>query len=508
MSKKVKFLMTFRARLMLLLTSFLLLTFVVVFLLDRWANKQSDEAIEAQNRQIRAAVNSGYGDIARANTIAIQSLTSERFLYEEVSRSQLPPTVGNILITDREGHVKDSTDPDMVGQFIALPDKETPQDRPEDPVLHKYEDDPDIPRTYFHPITTTKGLHWIIIITSQQPIVKEIEAASQMLSDKKRELSNYRLAATTGLLLLALAVVVTVGWRFSRPIDELAQAARRVADGEYDFRINIRRPDEVGQLASTFNDMIGGLKVKHELEEKLNQAERAAVIGRLTQAVAHEVRNPLNVINLSIDHVSSKYAPEDEKRRGQFTSILSSIKDEIARLKYLVNDLLNYGRPSQMAFKPLDVRELVEETVTLVRAQADAQGISLDVEYTEQNTEVMGDRERLKSCLTNIVINALQAMPQGGSLATNLYRIDGWVEIKITDTGVGISDEAIQKIFEPYFSTRVSGFGLGLAVTRSIIEDHRGSIVVNSKLGHGTTFIVKLPVASDLQKGKISEGLN
>ncbi len=500
--------MTFRARLMLLLTSFLLLTFIVVFLLDRWANKRADEVIEVQNRQIREAVNSGYGDIARANTIAIQSLTSEKFLYEEIARSELPQTIENIVITDREGHVKDSTYPDLIGQFIALPDKEAPQDRAEDPVMHEYEDHEDLPRTYFHPITTTKGLHWIIIVTSQQPIVKEIEAASQMLSDKKRELSNYRLAATTGLLLLALAVVVTVGWRFARPIDELAQAARRVADGEYDFRINIRRPDEVGQLASTFNDMIGGLQVKHELEEKLNQAERAAVIGRLTQAVAHEVRNPLNVINLSIDHVSSKYAPEDERKREQFTGILSSIKDEIARLKYLVNDLLNYGRPSQMAFKPLDVRELMDETVTLVRAQADAQGINIRVEYTEQETEVMGDRERLKSCLTNIVINALQAMPQGGSLAADLHRIDGWVEIKITDTGVGISDEAIQKIFEPYFSTRVSGFGLGLAVTRSIIEDHRGSIVVNSKLGHGTTFLVKLPVASDLQKGKISEGLN
>jgi signal transduction histidine kinase len=508
MSKKVKFLTTFRARLMLLLTSFLVLTFIVVFLLDGWANRRADEVIEVQNRQIREAVNSGYGDIARAITIAIQSLTSEKFLYEEISRNELPQTIENIVITNREGHVKDSTYPDLIGQFIALPDRETPQDRAEDPVMHEYEDHPDLPRTYFHPITTTKGLHWIIIVTAQQPIVKEIEQASKTLSDKKRELSNYRLAATTGLLLLALAVVVAVGWRFSRPIDELARAARRVADGQYDFRIDIRRPDEVGQLASTFNDMIAGLKVKHELEEKLNQAERAAVIGRLTQAVAHEVRNPLNVINLSIDHVSSKYAPEDERKREQFTAILSSIKDEIARLKFLVSDLLNFGRPSQMAFKPLDVRELVDETVTLVRAQADAQGIKIAVEYTEQKTEVMGDRERLKSCLTNIVINALQAMPQGGNLAANLHRTDGWVEIKITDTGVGISDEAIQKIFDPYFSTRVSGFGLGLAVTRSIIEDHRGSINVNSRLGHGTTFVVKLPVATELQKSEIREALN
>jgi signal transduction histidine kinase len=345
---------------------------------------------------------------------------------------------------------------------------------------------------------TSKGLHWIIISTSQQPILRDIATASRLLSNRKRELSNYRLAATTGLLLLALAIVVRIGWKFSRPIDELARAARRVAEGSLDFRVNIRRPDEVGQLAATFNEMISGLKIKSELEEKLNQSERAAVIGRLTQSVAHEVRNPLNVINLSIDHVSSKYAPEDERKREQFTGILSSIKDEIARLKYLVNDLLNYGRPSQMAFRPLDVRELVSETMTLVRSQADAQGVTLRVEDDDCDAEVMGDRERLKSCLSNIVINALQAMPQGGELSTELKRADGWIKITIKDTGIGISEEAIQKIFEPYFSTRVSGFGLGLAVTKSIIEDHRGTIKVRSRLGHGTTFTVKLPVSSEV----------
>ncbi len=483
---------------MLLLTLFLVLTFIVVVLVDRWASRRADEAIEAQNIQISEAVNSGYGDLTRAFTLALDTLNSPDYLFNRVKPDQLPRTVENIIIATHEGLVNDCTDREMVGQFISLPDSEVSEVRAEDPVHHEYEGHEDMPRSYYHPVMTSKGLHWIIISTSQQPILRDIATASRLLSNRKRALSNYRLAATTGLLLLALAIVVRIGWKFSRPIDELARAARRVAEGSLDFRVNIRRPDEVGQLAATFNEMISGLKIKSELEEKLNQSERAAVIGRLTQSVAHEVRNPLNVINLSIDHVSSKYAPEDERKREQFTGILSSIKDEIARLKYLVNDLLNYGRPSQMAFRPLDVRELVSETMTLVRSQADAQGVTLRVEDDDCDAEVMGDRERLKSCLSNIVINALQAMPQGGELSTELKRADGWIKITIKDTGIGISEEAIQKIFEPYFSTRVSGFGLGLAVTKSIIEDHRGTIKVRSRLGHGTTFTVKLPVSSEV----------
>jgi signal transduction histidine kinase len=308
-------------------------------------------------------------------------------------------------------------------------------------------------------------------------------------------LSNYRLGATTGVLVIALALAVVIGWRFTRPINELAAAARRVAAGNMDFQVNINRPDEVGQLAATFNEMITGLKSKRELEEKLNQAERAAVIGRLTQSVAHEIRNPLNVINLSIDHASTRYAPEDEARRGQFLRILSTIKDEIARLKHLVNDLLNYGRPAQLAVETVDVRKLVTETMSLVRPQADEQGVTITVDEPDRPAEVIGDRERLKSCLSNIAINALQAMPNGGKLSTRVTQTNGLIEIDMSDTGVGISEESIAKVFEPYFSTKQAGFGLGLAVTRKIVEEHKGSIEVNSEVNEGTTFIVRLPAA-------------
>jgi signal transduction histidine kinase len=507
MSDKVKFLMSFRARLMLLLTSFLLLTSILVLALDNWARKRVEAVIVAQTQEITDTVNRGYGDLAWAMNLAMQSLDSDDYLYDVIKPDQLPRTIEGIIVTEEDGTIRDSTLPAVIKIKIHLPESRQFQVLSEDPLSgvaewsedyaeeHK-SDHGHSPKTYYHPIKTTKGLFWIVIVTTQKSIINKIEVASERLATENRALSNYRLAATTGVLVIALALAVIIGWRFTRPIKELAQAARRVAAGDMNFQVNINRPDEVGQLAATFNEMITGLKSKRELEEKLNQAERAAVIGRLTQSVAHEIRNPLNVINLSIDHASTRYAPEDEIRRGQFLRILSSIKDEIVRLKHLVNDLLNYGRPAQLAVETVDMRKLISDTMSLVRPQADEQGVTITVEEPDQPAEVKGDRERLKSCLSNIAINALQAMPNGGTLKTRVVQSNGFIEINVSDTGIGISEESIGKVFEPYFSTKQAGFGLGLAVTRKIVEEHKGSIGVESEINQGTTFTVRLPAAN------------
>lgn len=485
--------MSFRTRLMVLLTAFLLLTIVFVLILDQWAQKRVNEEIVAQNARINEAVNSGYDDFMRAFSVAFQNLNSTIFMYKTIRQEDMPRTVEYIIVTDKDGKVTDATLERLIDEYIPVPQEERLQVQNVDPVESEAEDHDHAPKSYYLPITTDKGLYWIIIITTQQGILNEIEAASKTLADENRQLSDYRLWTTTGLLLLALGTAVIIGWRFTQPIGELAAAAHRVAAGDLNFRVDINRPDEVGQLANTFNEMIEGLKSKRELEERLNQSERSAVIGRLTQAVAHEIRNPLNVINLSIDHVSSRYGPEDEARRKQFTRMLSSIKDEIARLKRLVSDLLNYGRPARLAVQAVDVKQLVDETIRLIKPQADEQGVEIEIDQDGDPAQVHGDPERLKSCFSNLAINALQAMPSGGHLKASIARTDGVVEVSISDTGVGISEESQAKIFEPYFSTKQSGFGLGLAVTKTIVDEHKGTIEVQSEVNRGTTFKVRLP---------------
>jgi signal transduction histidine kinase len=151
------------------------------------------------------------------------------------------------------------------------------------------------------------------------------------------------------------------------------------------------------------------------------------------------------------------------------------------------------------------MRGLVRETISLVRAQADEQDVQINVGDDDGiPANVMGDRERLKSCLSNITINAIQAMPTGGRLTAGVHKSDGMVRVTVADTGVGISQESISKIFEPYFSTKKSGFGLGLAVTKKIIEEHHGSIHVDSHAGEGTTFTVTLPSVADVSQPTLS----
>ena len=160
-----------------------------------------------------------------------------------------------------------------------------------------------------------------------------------------------------------------------------------------------------------------------------------------------------------------------------------------------MSDLLNYGRPARLAVETVDIRKLVDETIALVKPQADEQGVEVTLEAEPTALEVSGDRERLKSCFSNIAINALQAMPGGGHLDVRIAQTDGTIEVTMGDTGVGISQEALGKIFEPYFSTKQAGFGLGLAVTKTIVEEHKGSINVRSEPQGGAKFTVRLPAA-------------
>lgn len=499
MPDRAKFFISFRARLMLLLTSFLLLTIILVLALDNWTRKLANQEVQVQSGEVKNAVKDGFSDFAKAIGLAIENLSSRGYLYEQIEAGELklPATVEHIIVADRNGKVSDTTLRELDGGSVPVPQEEVIQEGGFDPVEGSVEIKGGQSKTYSIPFTSDKGLYWIVIVTKQAAITNKIEQASETLTDKSHELSNIRLLATGGLLVLALAIAVVIGWRFTQPIQEMALAARRVAVGNLDFRIDVKRRDEVGQLATTFNEMIDGLKSKRELEEKLNQAERSAAIGRLTQSVAHEIRNPLNVINLSIDHVGSKYAPDDEPRRAQLNRILSTIKDEVERLKRLVSDLLNYGRPPRLAVENVNVTRLFDETMSLIQPQAEEQGVQVTVEDGGPAVEVRGDRERLKSCLSNIAINALQAMPNGGNLSARIAKQNGLVEITISDTGVGISEEALSKIFEPYFSTKQTGFGLGLAVTKTIVEEHQGSIAVASTPGAGTTFTVRLPAAGD-----------
>ena len=293
-------------------------------------------------------------------------------------------------------------------------------------------------------------------------------------------------------------------WRFTRPVKHLSVAAQRVATGDFDVRVPSDRSDEMGALAAAFNDMTARLGHLRELESKLHQVEKAAVVGRLAAAIAHEIRNPLNYINLTLDHLRSSFAPEDPAKRETFERLAMQLKSEVQRINRHITDFLKYSRPSTLELEPLDLRAEAEDALRVIAGQAAERGVDTRLQEEEALPLVIADKDSLRSVFTNLLINSLEAIDgDGGSVEVKLTaEKPNRACVQITDTGRGIAQEDIAKVFEPYYSTKETGTGLGLAIVKKAIDDHGGSISVSSKEGSGTTFTIILPVKPEDGGGK------
>ncbi len=319
-----------------------------------------------------------------------------------------------------------------------------------------------------------------------------------------RDAMARRLLATVAVFLAGMAGVVVLSFRLTRSLNALASAAGRVSEGDLTARVKTTGQDEVGRLITTFNQMIDRLQEQRALEARLRHAERASAVGKLAAAVAHEIRNPLNLISLSVDYLGSECRPADPVRAEEYGRIIGSVREELRRLNRMVSDFLSYGRPPRLALRLCRVEEVLDEVLSLTAAKAREQKIEIVRRIDPDLPVVQADMEGLRTCFLNVVINAIQAMPTGGRLEVSAEpaRAGGAedaagpqaVVIGFKDTGLGISGADLERIFEPYFSTREAGVGLGLAITQRIVQDHRGEIQVESAPGAGTTFRIEIPV--------------
>lgn len=303
-----------------------------------------------------------------------------------------------------------------------------------------------------------------------------------------------RLMGTILIFSIGIVAAVYLSRKYTEPIQSIADAAQKVAGGDLTVRLKPGGNDELGVLTRNFNEMVEKLRENSELQAKLKEAEHMSKIGTLASGIAHEVRNPLNFINLSIDHLRATHGPEDENKREGFESSISAIKSEIERLNNMVSSFLNFGRPLNLKIKGLPLEHIIGETVLFLSESARAGKVSIDFRKSISALTVMADYTHIKTCFLNIILNAVQAMPEGGRLIIVTKAEGDRAFIRFTDTGAGISPENMEKIFEPYFTTKDLGIGLGLAFTRRIIEEHGGLIAIESEIQKGTTVTVMLPM--------------
>jgi signal transduction histidine kinase len=256
------------------------------------------------------------------------------------------------------------------------------------------------------------------------------------------------------------------------------------------------RTVELQKTAHGLEESYQQLKLQSEriivIEEQLRRAEKLSTLGEMAAVLAHEIRNPLGSIRGTAEILKDDYQPDDPKH--EFIEI--QIK-ETERLNRVVEDFLRMARQQPGESKECSLREELETILTLVSGDARQRGIRLALEDIPAEAVVRGDGEKLRQAFLNIVINALQATPAGGSVTIATTRNDGVFEICFRDSGGGIEDDLLAKIFDPFFTTKQNGTGLGLAVTKKIVEGHGGTLTVTSAAGKGTTVTVRLPVPDE-----------
>jgi signal transduction histidine kinase len=302
-----------------------------------------------------------------------------------------------------------------------------------------------------------------------------------------------RIIATALVFGLGILISVFLSWMYTRPIHNVVNAARSVAAGDLTLNLTTDRKDEIGELTHTFNYMVQKLREDRALEEKLREAEHLSGIAQLAKSIAHEIRNPLNFISLSIDHLRKKYVQQGSEDKEAFESLITSIKHEIQRLNKLVGDFLDYGKPLRLSLQEVDMNGLIDELIALVWAKAEKDGIKIHHHYGEL-PKLYLDPDLIKTCIFNVILNAFQAMPAGGDLTLSTKTSDSRAYIIIEDTGVGIAKENLPKLFDPFFSTKSTGLGLGLALTKRVVEEHGGKVDFNSIEGRGSKVTISLPV--------------
>jgi signal transduction histidine kinase len=293
-------------------------------------------------------------------------------------------------------------------------------------------------------------------------------------------------------ILFAVGASLWIAARVSRPIEQLARAAGEVADGRWETRVRVGSHDEVGLLAESFNRMTSQLV---EQRDRLVQAERVAAWRELARRLAHELKNPLFPLQLTVENMMRARHLPKQQYDEVFNESTATLMAEIANLKTIIARFSDFSKMSKPQEANLDVREVMQRVLVLFAPTLDRreQLIALRTEIAPDPLMVSADAELLHRALSNLVLNAIDAMPDGGTLTAVATRRSDVVQIRISDTGTGLTPEECERLFTPYYTTKQHGTGLGLAIVQSVVADHHGTITVESLPGSGATFVIELP---------------
>ena len=322
-------------------------------------------------------------------------------------------------------------------------------------------------------------------------VLTEKRAIARVGLSIEREMAGITRTGLSIVFLGLAALAFSLVWaayqsrKLTRPVEALVKGTREIVRGNLDHRLPVSSTDEIGQLAEAFNQMVAELAAaRHDLITKT----RMAAIGEVSARVAHETRNPLGALTncLHLLRRGKSIAPDDAE-------LIQIMEAEVQRLNTMVSDFLAFGRPRPPQVDRVDLREVLTRVLGLLeRDLGVSQRIHIESSVDPAATIVWADAAQLHQVLWNLLLNAAQAMGETGKIRVTTTRRGDMIEVAVADDGLGIKPEALSKIFDPFFTTRSMGSGLGLAIVKRIVDDHGGTIRVDSKLGGGTTVVVGL----------------
>jgi len=465
--------MKLNTKLIIIMLSLLVLTLLALFILNQSAQTALVNEIQDSSQEISKAIQ-----------MSIEDLTSET----ETSRltdyliKAREKGINEINIINTEGEIIDSSDPAKIGKKRELKKLEKGVRA--------------APRPVGAGVLSQKPYEVVVpvIVGDERLGYVQINMLLDNIRDIQRANFIHRLFATGIVFTVGIALIIFLARRYTTPIQNLVGDFKRVSAGDLSVTIPVKSNDEIGEMAAGFNNMVEKLREREALEKRLYEAEHLSRVGQLASGIAHEIRNPLNYISLAIDHLKTEMLPRCGDDCAELVELTDNIKEEVRRANYMVVNFMNYGRPLKLRRTQVVYRELLAKVLPVLQDKLAEQHIVIDQQIPPELPPLWVDGELFRNCILNFVSNASQAMPEGGTITLGALLDGGQVKLTFSDQGSGISPDDISKIFQPYFTTKDVGIGLGLAITERIIKEHGGGIAVESVVGSGTTFTVALPL--------------
>jgi two-component system nitrogen regulation sensor histidine kinase NtrY len=347
------------------------------------------------------------------------------------------------------------------------------------------------------PLSGRKGeLLAVLLVGSSRRSVVELE----------RQIRSTAVLVGAGGLLLGILLSGWAANRVHKPVEQLAEAAREVAAGNLDVRVYVESRDELGQLGETFNRMARDLQ---EQRDRLVQAERVAAWRELARRLAHELKNPLFPLQITVENLVRARESNPDQFDEVFKESTATLSEELANMKTIIGRFSDFAKMPPPELQPLQLNDVVRQIGKLIEPQLARDGaspITLVSQLDPTLPIIQADRDLLYRALQNLALNAIDAMPQGGTLTLRTSWDARFVHLDVGDTGVGLERAECERLFTPYYTTKQHGTGLGLAIVQSVVSDHHGKITVDSAPGRGAIFHVELPVDDRVGEARGAHG--